>query len=73
MTGAPDPAGTGRIPGISRSHLDWSETDLVAYFTTGFTPEYDTAGGDMADVVKNLSRLPEQDREALAAYIAGLP
>ena len=47
----------------------WDEAD----FTSGFTPEYDTAGGEMAEVVRNLSRLPEEDRAALAAYVVGLP
>lgn len=72
MEGAADPSGKGRIPGITRKHLDWSQADLEAYFETGFTPEYDTAGGDMADVVRNLAQLPAADRQALAAYVVGL-
>ena len=57
------------IPNITPARLDWSEADIVAYFTSGFTPDYDTAGGSMAEVVQNLSQLPEAARAALAAYL----
>ncbi len=73
LTGAPNPSGKGRIPGITPDQLDWSKADLVAYFTSGFTPEYDSAGGEMAEVVSNLAQLPESDREAIAAYLKALP
>jgi mono/diheme cytochrome c family protein len=73
LTGAPNPSGKGRIPGITPAHLDWSQVDLVEYFTSGFTPEYDSAGGEMAEVVRNLAQLPESDREAIAAYLKALP
>ena len=73
LTGAPNPSGKGRIPGITPAHLDWSQVDLVEYFTSGFTPEYDSAGGEMAEVVRNLAQLPERDREASAAYLKALP
>ncbi|MBO9431507.1 cytochrome c [Sulfitobacter sp. R18_1] len=73
LTGAPNPSGKGRIPGITPDQLDWSKPDLVAYFTSGFTPEYDSAGGEMAEVVSNLAQLPESDREAIAAYLKALP
>ncbi|MDW4497778.1 cytochrome c [Sulfitobacter sp. D35] len=73
LGGAPNPSGKGRIPNITPGALDWSESDLVYYFTSGFTPEYDTAGGEMAAVVRNLAQLPESDRQALAAYVLKLP
>jgi mono/diheme cytochrome c family protein len=73
MQGAPDPAGTGRIPGITPAQLGWSEADLMTYLSTGFTPDYDSAGGDMVAVIENLAKLPESDRAAVAAYIARLP
>ncbi len=52
---------------------DWSERDIVRYLKSGFTPEYDTAGGSMAEVQENLARLPDADREAIAAYLKALP
>ncbi len=73
MAGAPNPSGQGNIPNITPARLDWSAADLVAYFTSGFTPDYDTAGGSMAAVVESLSQLPDADRAALAAYVKLLP
>ncbi|MFC2967389.1 c-type cytochrome [Acidimangrovimonas pyrenivorans] len=73
FAGAPNPNGKGTIPNITPAHLKWSQADLVAYFTTGLTPEYDSAGGHMAYVVENLSKLPESDRGAIAAYLKKVP
>lgn len=73
MAGAPNPSGKGRIPDIRPQTLGWSQADLVAYFTSGFTPDYDSVGGSMAAVVDNLAQLPEADRTAIAAYLLALP
>lgn len=72
MTGAPDPAGQGRIPSLVETAGWWSEEDIATYLSTGFTPDFDSAGGDMADVVDHLSRLPPADIAAIAAYVSGL-
>ncbi len=69
FAGAPDPSGDGRIPNITPAALTWDDAALMTYFTLGFTPEFDTAGGTMAAVVKNLARLPEEDRAAIVAYL----
>ena len=73
LAGAADPSGNGRIPNITPGALDWSEDDIVAYLTTGFTPEYDSAGGHMVHVIENMSRLPESDRAAISAYLKRVP
>ncbi|RLJ41665.1 mono/diheme cytochrome c family protein [Litoreibacter meonggei] len=73
LGGAPNPNGKGRIPNITPAALDWSEIDLMAYFTTGLTPDYDSAGGHMASVVQNLARLPESDRMAIVDYLKAVP
>lgn len=73
LAGAPNPSGKGRIPNITPGKLDWSEAEIAYYLETGFTPEFDSAGGEMAEVVENLSRLPPEDREALAAYLKAVP
>lgn len=75
LTGAPDPSGSGKgkVPDISGSGLDWAETDIAYYLQSGFTPEFDSVGGHMAHVVENLSRLPDSDRAAIAAYLKALP
>lgn len=73
LAGAPVPGGRGRFPNLTPAELDWSEAEIVEYLTSGFTPDYDSAGGHMALVVANMARLPESDRAAIAAYLKKLP
>ncbi len=73
LTGAPNPTGRGNIPNITPAELDWSDLDLISYFKTGFTPEFDVAGGHMAEVVQNLARLPDSDLAAITAYLRAVP
>lgn len=69
LGGGPDASGKGRVPNITPGALDWTEADIATYLETGFTPDYDSAGGHMALVVSNFARLPESDRLAVAAYL----
>lgn len=69
LSGAPNPSGKGTIPNITPGDLDWTEAEIVEYLTTGFTPDFDSVGGLMAHVVENMARLPESDRQAVAAYL----
>lgn len=71
LAGAATADGKGRVPGIAG--LTWSDDELMTYFTTGFTPDYDAVGGHMAYVVDNISKLPESDRAALIAYLRAVP
>jgi mono/diheme cytochrome c family protein len=73
LAGAPDPTGSGSIPALTPDELTWSEGDIAAYLNDGFTPDFDTAGGHMASVIRNLSQLPDRDRRAIAAYLKALP
>ncbi|WP_375258119.1 c-type cytochrome [Citreimonas sp.] len=73
MQGAPNPSGRGTIPALTPDSLTWSAADIAYYLETGFTPDYDSAGGHMAAVVDNFAELPAADREAVAAYIKALP
>ena len=73
MQGAPNPAGKGRIPALTPDRLTWSAADIAYYLETGFTPDYDSAGGEMAQVVANLAHLAPADRAAIAAYLKALP
>lgn len=76
LGGAPNPAGKGTIPNITPGSPDigaWSEDDIANYLETGFTPEFDSAGGQMAEVVKSLAELPGKDRAAIAAYLKAVP
>ena len=73
MAGAPNPSGRGTIPALTPDKFDWSETDIAYYLETGFTPDFDSAGGHMAAVIRNFAKLPASDREAVAAYLKVLP
>lgn len=73
LGGGPNPEGKGKIPNITPAHLDWSASDVAEYLKSGFTPDFDSAGGSMADVVTNISHLPDADRLAIAAYLAKVP
>lgn len=72
MRGADNPSGTGRIPSIHPDDLGWSGQDIAIYLDSGFTPDFDTAGGSMVDVIDNISQLPDGDIAAIAAYLTAL-
>lgn len=73
LAGASNPSGEGRIPAITPDALGWSADDIANYLNDGFTPEFDSAGGEMVEVIANMSHLPAADREAIAAYLLALP
>lgn len=73
LGGGPNPEGKGTIPNLTPGKLTWSEAEIVEFLTSGFTPEFDSAGAQMAFVVGNLAQLPASDREALAAYLKVVP
>lgn len=74
LAGAPVPGSTrGRFPNITPHRLTWSEADIASYLKSGFTPDFDTAGGHMAEVVENFARLSNADRAAVAAYLKAVP
>ncbi len=76
LAGGPNPEGEGRIPDItpgSESIGQWSEDEIVAYLETGFTPDFDSVGGSMVEVQKNMTHLPKDDLTAIAAYLKAIP
>ncbi len=73
LGGAANPNGDGRIPNITPGGLDWSAGDIAEYLKSGFTPDFDTAGAEMAEVVRNTSQLTDADRAAIAAYLKAVP
>ena len=69
LAGAPAAEGPGNVPNITSGEGgigDWSEADIADYLKTGFTPDFDTVGGAMVDVQKNIALLtdagPRRDR-----------
>ena len=73
LGGAKNPAGRGMIPNITPTKLTWNTEEIVEYLASGFTPDFDVAGGHMADVVENTSKLTEEDRLAIAEYLKAIP
>ncbi|NJO23220.1 MAG: cytochrome c [Sphingomonadales bacterium] len=76
FSGGPDLEGKGWVPNIT-PHPDgiaqWSDKDIAYLLETGFTPDYDSVGSSMADVVLNTGKLSAEDRAAMAAYLKALP
>ena len=76
LAGGPNPDGDGQIPNITPSEAgigNWSVNEIVEYFTTGFTPDFDVVGGSMVSVQENLAKLPPDDLAAIAAYLKSVP
>jgi mono/diheme cytochrome c family protein len=73
LAGGPVPGGKGKFPNITPAKLEWSEDEIAEYLKSGFTPEFDSAGGHMALVVENFARLTPEDRAAVAAYLKRVP
>ena len=72
MRGGVNPAGVGLIPDIVDTTKDWSLQDIEEYLLSGFTPDFDTAGGSMVEVIESTKLLTLEDRNAIAKYIKGL-
>lgn len=73
LAGAPNPSGTGTIPPLTPDKLTWGASEIAYYLETGFTPDFDSAGGHMVAVIENFSKLPASDRQAVVAYLKALP
>ncbi|MER8663798.1 cytochrome c [Mesorhizobium sp. M1148] len=76
LAGAAAAEGSGIVPNITSGEGglgDWSEADIANYLETGFTPDFDSVGGAMVDVQRNMAELPPGDRAAIAAYLKAVP
>lgn len=76
LAGAPAATGEGFIPNITSGEGgigSWSQKDIAYYLETGFTPEFDSVGGEMVKVQANMAQLPAEDRDAIAAYLKAIP
>jgi mono/diheme cytochrome c family protein len=51
----------------------WSADDIVSLLKDGILPDGDVVGGSMAEIVRGTSRLTDDDRRAIAAYLKALP
>jgi mono/diheme cytochrome c family protein len=76
FAGGPDPEGKGWVPNITQAETGlgkWSKEEIAELLKTGFTPSFDSVGGTMAAVVRNIAQLPDADRAAMAEYLKSLP
>jgi mono/diheme cytochrome c family protein len=76
LAGAVAAEGKGIVPNITSGEGgigDWSEADIANYLETGFTPNFDSVGGAMVDVQRNMAELTPEDRAAIAAYLKAIP
>ena len=55
----------------SPSPVPWDADALFTYLRDGWHPDHGVARGPMAQVVSNLSSVPESDIRAIAIYMAG--
>lgn len=77
LAGTPDGPDGKKVPNITQDAKtgigSWSEDDIFGLLTDGHTPDFDFVGGAMSEVIKDTSRLTEEDRRAIAAYLKSVP
>lgn len=76
LQGAPNPSGEGRVPSLAADAdglSEWAASDVAYLLESGFTPDFDSVGGEMGHVVRNFAASPDEDREAVALYLKALP
>jgi len=76
LAGAVAAEGDGIVPNITSGDGgigDWSAEDIASYLENGLTPDFDSVGGAMVEVQKNMAELPPEDRAAIAAYLKAIP
>ncbi len=56
----------------SSAPVPWDAEALFQYLRHGWHPDHGVARGPMAEVVSNLSEVPESDVRAIATYMAGV-
>ncbi len=56
----------------SPAPVPWDADALFAYLRDGWHPDHGVARGPMAQVVSNLSEVPQSDIRAIAVYMAGV-
>jgi len=77
LAGGPHPEGKGKVPslrGLKKRKRFSSVSDLNSALRFGEILGYeDMSSGGMGDVQTNISKLPEADSKAIAAYLWSLP
>ncbi len=78
LAGAANGAEGELVPNITPDDAtgigDWSEGDIVSFMSDGMMPDFDNVQGSMAEAIDHsLSKLTEEDRAAIAAYLKSIP
>jgi mono/diheme cytochrome c family protein len=76
LAGAVAAEGKGVVPNVTPGEGGigaWSQSDIQSFLETGFKPDFDTVGGAMVAVQRNLAQLTPADRAAIAAYLKAVP
>jgi mono/diheme cytochrome c family protein len=77
LAGTPNGPDGKKVPNITQDKKtgigDWSDEDIVNLLKTGMTPDLDFVGGAMSEVIKDTSRLTDEDRRAIAGYLKTVP
>ena len=74
--GGTNPEGDGYFPNITPDETGigfWSVASISNYLRSGISPIGRASAGDMAEVIKNTSRLPLGDIQAMAVYLKHVP
>lgn len=54
---------------LSKSAVPWDADELYRYLRQGHTQRHGIAGGPMAEVVRELAQVPDEDVRAMATYL----
>jgi len=57
---------------LNRAARPWTQAQLAAYLRTGHASEHGAAAGPMLPVTRDLATVPQEDVEAIAAYILSI-
>ena len=72
MKGGENPSGLGNVPNLLATVKKWSNEEMEEYLVSGFTPDFDVAGGHMAEVIESTRLLSDDDRSAIYKYLKAL-
>lgn len=58
------------LTSLSKAAVPWNAEALYRYLRNGHSPRHGMAGGPMAEVVRELAAVPDDDIRAMATYLA---
>ena len=78
LSGTPNGPEGGKVPNLTGDPAtglgNWTVQQIVSVLKMGLLPDGDVVGAAMGEVVRNgTSRLTDEDRQAIAAYLKSLP